>query len=60
MDPKTRLVIKGNEWGVRHDGTGLVSIRRKNGTAEKIETYVGLDTQLGWDYILRPTDMEFN
>jgi hypothetical protein len=60
MDPKTRRVIKGDEWGVRHDGTGLVSIKKVNGKTASFETYVGLDTQLGWDYILRPTDMEIN
>jgi hypothetical protein len=52
MDPKTRLVIKGDEWGVRHDGAGIVSIQKKNGKIQKFETYIGLDTQLGWDYIL--------
>ncbi len=52
MDPHTRLVIKGDEWGVRHDGSGIVSIRNNNGKIETFETYVGLDTQLGWDYIL--------
>ena len=51
MDPKTRVVVQGDEWGVRHDGTGIVSIQGKDGRQEKFETYVGLDTQLGWDYL---------
>jgi hypothetical protein len=52
MDSKTRIVVQGDEWGVRHDGTGIVSIRNKRGKIEKFEAYVGLDTKLGWDYTL--------
>jgi hypothetical protein len=52
MDPRTRLVIKGDEWGIRHDGSGIVHIQNKSRKNEKFETYVGLDTRLGWDYIL--------
>ena len=52
MDPKTRIVVQGDEWGVRHDGTGIITIGKKNGKAESFEAYVGLDTQLGWDYTL--------
>jgi hypothetical protein len=52
MDPQTRRVIKGDEWGIRHDGSGVVYIRNENRKIENVETYVGLDTQLGWDYVL--------
>jgi hypothetical protein len=52
MDPKTRVVVQGNERGVRYDGTGIVTIKKKNGKAESFEAYIGLDTQLGWDYTL--------
>jgi hypothetical protein len=55
MDPKTRLVIKGDEWGVRHDGKGIVFIQGADGTKEKFEAYVGLDTELGWDYVFSPS-----
>ena len=52
MDPKTRIVKQGDEWGVRYDGTGIVSIRNRRKKIEKFEAYVGLDTKLGWDYVL--------
>lgn len=52
MDAQKHRVLKGDEWGVRHDGTGKVSIQKKMGKAETFEAYVGLDTQLGWDYTL--------
>jgi hypothetical protein len=52
MDLKTCCVNKVDEWGIRHDGEGMGSIRNANGNIVKFETYVRLDTQPGWDDIL--------
>lgn len=57
-------LLQGNEWGVRWDGSGSVEFARTDGTSVTFETYIGLDTDLGWDYRLpgwtRPslTDLE--
>ena len=51
MDPDSSVHRTGDEWGVRHDGTGIVSFQAKDGTKTNFETYVGLDIQLGWDYV---------
>ncbi len=45
-----RLLV-GDEWGTRHDGTGSVEFRTPQGV-EVFEAYVGLDLDLGWDYVL--------
>jgi hypothetical protein len=41
----------GDEWGTRHDGSGSVEFRTAHGV-EVFEAYVGLDLDLGWDYVL--------
>jgi len=54
MNPDLPAYCRGDEWGVRHDGSGTVSFQSGTGTQEKFETYVGLDLQLGWDYVIIP------
>lgn len=49
QDPPLPLV--GDEWGTRHDGSGSVELRTSRGV-EVFEAYVGLDLDLGWDYML--------
>jgi hypothetical protein len=49
LDPPVLLV--GDEWGTRHDGGGWVEFRTPRGH-EAFEAYVGLDLDLGWDYVL--------
>jgi len=45
------LLLVGDEWGTRHDGSGSVEFRTPLGV-EVFEAYVGLDLDLGWDYVL--------
>ena len=45
------LLWHGDEWGTRHDGSGSVEFRTPNG-AETFEAYIGLDLDVGWDYVL--------
>jgi hypothetical protein len=45
------LLWLGDEWGTRHDGAGSVEFRTPHGV-EVFEAYVGLDLDLGWDYVL--------
>jgi hypothetical protein len=49
QDPPALLV--GDEWGTRHDGTGSVEFQTPQGV-ESFEAYVGLDLDLGWEYVL--------
>lgn len=51
MDTDVPVVRTGDEWGIRHDGTGIVSIQCKNDRSVRFETFIGLDAQLGWDYV---------
>jgi hypothetical protein len=46
-------LLTGDEWGTRQDGSGRVVF---DGPDARIafDTYVGLDTDLGWDYVLGP------
>jgi hypothetical protein len=52
QDPPVLLV--GDEWGTRHEGSGSVEFRTPQGV-EVFEAYVGLDLELGWDYVLGGT-----
>ena len=45
------VLLAGDEWGTRHDGSGAVEFRTPDG-AETFEAYIGLDLDLGWDYVL--------
>jgi len=51
-DPPALFV--GDEWGTRHDGSGSVEFRAPGAVdaADAFEAYVGLDLDLGWDYVL--------
>ena len=49
QDPPVLLL--GDEWGTRHDGSGSVEFRNPRGV-DAFEAYVGLDLDLGWDYVL--------
>jgi hypothetical protein len=55
MNPDIPAYCRGDEWGVRHDGSGTVSFQWNDGMQEIVDTYVGLDMELGWDYVLSPT-----
>jgi hypothetical protein len=46
-------LLTGDEWGTRHDGSGRVVFDGPDGRIT-FDTYVGLDTDLGWDYVLGP------
>ena len=58
MNPAIPAFCRGDEWGVRYDGSGTVSFLSSAGAVEKFVTYVGLDLELGWDYILIPGDTQ--
>jgi hypothetical protein len=45
------VLLAGDEWGTRHDGSGSVEFRTPRGV-EVFGAYVGLDLDLGWDYVL--------
>jgi DNA-binding transcriptional LysR family regulator len=51
LDPDRRRLLTGDEWGTRHDGRGSVTFVGPRGETA-FETYVGLDLDLGWDYLL--------
>jgi hypothetical protein len=46
-------MLTGNEWGKRHDGSGRIVFDGPDGHVT-FDAYVGLDTDLGWDYVLGP------
>src|SRR5262245_57977381 len=46
-------MLIGDEWGTRHDGSGRVEFEGP-GRHVTFDTYIGLDTDLGWDYVLGP------
>jgi hypothetical protein len=46
-------MLAGDEWGTRHDGSGRVVFDGPGGHIT-FDAYVGLDTDLGWDYVLGP------
>lgn len=48
------VLLTGDEWGTRHDGTGVVEFRTSR-YEDVFEAYVGLDLDLGWDYVLGRT-----
>jgi len=52
IDPSPLWV--GDEWGTRHDGSGSVEFRGPMGS-ESFDAYIGLDLDLGWDYMLGGT-----
>jgi len=45
------VLLTGDEWGTRYDGVGSIEFRTPQGF-ERFEAYVGLDLDLGWDYVL--------
>lgn len=49
QDPPALLL--GDEWGTRHDGSGAVEFGNPRGVCA-FEAHVGLDLDLGWDYVL--------
>lgn len=51
LSPDRAHLLQGDEWGVRHDGTGSVTGSTRV-RVETFDTYVGLDLELGWDYVL--------
>jgi len=51
LSPGLPVLLLGDEWGTRHDGSGSVASSTPQG-AEAFEAYVGLDLDLGWDYML--------
>lgn len=51
LGPDPPVLLIGDEWGTRHHGSGSVEFRTPQGVAV-FETYVGLDLELGWDYVL--------
>lgn len=44
-------LLLGDEWGTRHDGSGRVVFDGPGGRVE-FDASVGLDLDLGWDYVL--------
>ena len=54
LNPDPPVLLVGDEWGTRHDGSGSVEFRTPQGV-EVFEAYVGLDLDLGWDYVLGDT-----
>jgi hypothetical protein len=46
-------MVTGDEWGTRHDGSGRVVVDGPDGRVE-FDAYVGLDVDLGWDYMMGP------
>jgi hypothetical protein len=54
LGPDPPVLLVGDEWGTRYEGSGSVEFRTSRGLAE-FETYVGLDLDLGWDYVLGGT-----
>jgi hypothetical protein len=50
LNPR-RPVLLGDEWGTRHDGSGSIAVWTPQ-RAEAFQAYVGLDLDLGWDYVL--------
>jgi hypothetical protein len=50
MNPDNPVLRTGDEWAVRHDGTGIITVEDEKGNKTRFETYVGLYDQLGWDY----------
>ena len=51
LNPGPPLLLVGDEWGTRHDGSGSVEFRTPRGN-DVFEAYIGLDLDLGWDYVL--------
>jgi hypothetical protein len=51
LNPGLPVLFVGDEWGTRHDGSGSVEFQTPQGV-EVFEAYVGLDLNLGWDYVL--------
>jgi len=51
LRPGRPMLLLGDEWGTRHDGSGSVAYSTPQG-AGAFEASVGLDLDLGWDYRL--------
>jgi hypothetical protein len=51
LTPGRPVLHFGDQWGTRHDGSGSVASWTEQ-RAEAFEAYVGLDLDLGWDYVL--------
>lgn len=51
LNPDRPARFIGDEWGTRYDGAGSVEFHGPRGH-EVFAAYVGLDLDLGWDYVL--------
>ncbi len=51
LKPDGPVLLRGDEWGSWHDGSGSVSAWTEQ-RHEAFETQIGLDLDLGWDYVL--------
>jgi hypothetical protein len=53
MDPALPIAYRGNEWGVAHDGVGIVEFTGPTG-ARTFEAEISVDLEVGWDYTFEP------
>jgi hypothetical protein len=51
LGPDPPVLLVGDEWGTRYEGSGSVQFRTSRGLM-KFEASIGLDLELGWDYVL--------
>jgi hypothetical protein len=55
LGPDPPVLLVGDEWGTRHEGSGSIEFRGPQGLVV-FEAAIGLDLELGWDYVLGGTD----